>query len=204
MASQKTTITTLIFPLEFVAKGSILRAQSLFALAWFHAIIQERRNFIPQGWSKFYEFSYADLRSSGDIIDKVTANNAMPEWITVHGLLENAIYGGRVDNDYDFRVLHTYLQMYFNSDVIGKGASKKLAKSIVLPNNTKYDDFMAIINELPDVDNPALFYLPPNIERTLQITNSNKVRTHIRFLLISNVFDCIAINNVADQKKSCV
>jgi dynein heavy chain 2 len=106
---------------EYIAKGSVLRAQSMFALAWFHAIIQERRNFIPQGWSKFYEYSYADLRSSADIIDKLTANNQTPEWVTIHGLLENAIYGGRVDNDYDFRVLHTYLQLFFNNEVLGKG-----------------------------------------------------------------------------------
>ncbi len=29
---------------------------------------QERRNYIPQGWSKFYEFSYADLRSGADVM----------------------------------------------------------------------------------------------------------------------------------------
>lgn len=62
---------------EYLAKGSVLRAQSLFVLAWFHAVIQERRNFIPQGWSKFYEFSPADLRSSADIIDKLTVNNGI-------------------------------------------------------------------------------------------------------------------------------
>ena len=39
-----------------------LRAQTLFALAWFHAVVQERRKFIPQSWSKFYEFTSADLR----------------------------------------------------------------------------------------------------------------------------------------------
>lgn len=33
------------------------RANILFRLAFFHAIIQERRNYIPQGWVKFYEFS---------------------------------------------------------------------------------------------------------------------------------------------------
>lgn len=56
---------------EFIAKGSVLRAQALFALAWFHSVIQERRNFIPQGWNKFYEFSSADLRSSADILDVI-------------------------------------------------------------------------------------------------------------------------------------
>ncbi len=34
---------------EFIAKnGLVYRSQALFVLAWFHAIIQERRNYIPQ------------------------------------------------------------------------------------------------------------------------------------------------------------
>ena len=33
---------------EFVAAGGPLRAQLLFVLAWFHAVVQERRNYIPQ------------------------------------------------------------------------------------------------------------------------------------------------------------
>ena len=53
---------------QFVEQGGVLRAQALFALAWFHAVLQERRNFLPQGWTKFYEFSSADLRSSAVLI----------------------------------------------------------------------------------------------------------------------------------------
>jgi dynein heavy chain 2 len=34
-------------PDEF-SKGSVARSQTLFVLAWFHAIIQERRKYIPQ------------------------------------------------------------------------------------------------------------------------------------------------------------
>lgn len=34
-------------PDEF-GKGSVARSQTLFVLAWFHAIIQERRKYIPQ------------------------------------------------------------------------------------------------------------------------------------------------------------
>jgi dynein heavy chain 2 len=51
--------------------SSILRARSLAALAWFNAIVQERRTYIPQGWTKYYEFSNADQRCGVDILDRV-------------------------------------------------------------------------------------------------------------------------------------
>ena len=36
---------------------------------------------------------------------------AMPPWETLHGLLDNAIYGGRIDNEFDQRILRTCLQV---------------------------------------------------------------------------------------------
>ena len=36
----------------------------------------------------------------------------------MHGLMENAVYGGRVDNDYDMRVVQSFLKSYFNKNVI--------------------------------------------------------------------------------------
>lgn len=65
---------------------------------------QERRNYIPQGWSKFYEFSFADLRSGSDVIQLATRGNIQPQWQRLQGLLHLAIYGGRVDNLYDSKV----------------------------------------------------------------------------------------------------
>eukprot|EP01105_Mastigella_eilhardi_P022238 TRINITY_DN5471_c0_g1_i1.p1 TRINITY_DN5471_c0_g1~~TRINITY_DN5471_c0_g1_i1.p1 ORF type:complete len:3987 (-),score=1077.90 TRINITY_DN5471_c0_g1_i1:1263-13184(-) len=56
---------------DFIAKGGVLRAQTLFVLAWFHAVVQERRKFIPQGWTKFYEFNEGDLRAAAEMIDKL-------------------------------------------------------------------------------------------------------------------------------------
>ena len=37
---------------EVFASGSTQRAQVMFLLAWFHAIVQERRTYVPQGWTK--------------------------------------------------------------------------------------------------------------------------------------------------------
>ena len=36
----------------------------------------------------------------------------------MHGLMENAIYGGRVDNTFDMRVLISYLEQCFNDTAI--------------------------------------------------------------------------------------
>jgi dynein heavy chain 2 len=48
------------------------RGQLLFLLAWFHAVVQERRSYLPQGWSKAYEFSVGDLRAGTMVLDAVS------------------------------------------------------------------------------------------------------------------------------------
>jgi len=54
---------------EIFNRGPWIRSQGYFLLSWFHAIIQERRRYIPQGWNSFHDFSEADLRSVADQID---------------------------------------------------------------------------------------------------------------------------------------
>lgn len=70
--------------------------------------------FYLQGWTKFYEFSFGDLRAGADIIDRLcTSSSGQVRWPFVHGLFANAIYGGRVDNTFDLKVLESYLLQYF-------------------------------------------------------------------------------------------
>ena len=40
------------------------------------------------------------------------------QWTFVNGLMENAVYGGRVDNDFDMNILKSFLQIFFNNAVI--------------------------------------------------------------------------------------
>ena len=174
---------------QYIADGSPLRAKLLFLLAWFHAVVQERRAYVPQGWSKFYEFSFADLRSSADIIDQACGNGAEPQWSQLHGLLERAIYGGRVDSDYDILVLRTYLKQFFSDEMTGACGSRVRAlpgTNITLPNSTNHADFTATLTALDEANSPSLFSLPVNVDRMVQVTNSKNVITSLRTMVLAS------------------
>ncbi|XP_068612804.1 cytoplasmic dynein 2 heavy chain 1 isoform X2 [Brachionichthys hirsutus] len=174
---------------EQISKGGILaRAQSLFCLAWFHAVCQERRNYIPQGWTKFYEFSLSDLRASFEIIDRLFEGGRPFQWEFVHGLLESAIYGGRIDNPSDLRILRSYLEQFFSSQLLsgGQRSSRRgtcfFPPQINLPNSCSLLDYRNIIENLPEDDRPAFFGLPANIERSSQRIISSQVISQLRVL----------------------
>jgi dynein heavy chain 2 len=155
-------------------EGNLLKAQTLFILAWFNSVIQERRKYIPQGWSKYYEFSYGDLKAGETILSEIIdqAQGQLPQWEIVNGLLENAIYGGRVDNPFDMRVLRTYLKQFFTPDVFQ--GTKKLSNLIQVPKAATIKDYIQYVSQLPDQDKPMMFGLPQNIDRSVQRFNSQR------------------------------
>jgi len=50
----------------------------------------------------------------------------------MNGLLLNVIYGGRVDNDFDMRILQSYLNLFFSSRTLGK-QQIPLCSTITIP-----------------------------------------------------------------------
>ncbi|CAM9131219.1 unnamed protein product, partial [Ectocarpus sp. 4 AP-2014] len=168
-----------------MVEGNVVKAQLLLALAWFHGIVQERRIFMPQGWTKEYDFSIGDLRAGAMVMtaEADKTKNGKVDWRTVRGLMVDAIYGGRVDNPHDMRVLVTYLRQYFNSDVVG-GADNggQLARGLDVPGTDRLPDYVHAVQKLPDTDHPSGFGLPDNIERSVQRAASAVVIAGLRRL----------------------
>ncbi|KAF5402772.1 hypothetical protein PHET_03744, partial [Paragonimus heterotremus] len=168
----------------YLAQGnSSTRATALITLAWFHAVVQERRSYIPQGWTKFYEFSYADLRVAADIIDRLLLDTSSKGpvkdlWSWIHGLFADAIYGGRMDNDFDSEVLRSYLVQMFSDDTVRNLRLGPLR----LPGTTELRDYTTLIEALPDYDPPEHFNLPANIDRSAQRNAANRVIAQLRLL----------------------
>lgn len=91
---------------EVVREKRDYRHMKLFvALFILHSVLQERRNYIPQGWCKFYEFGDADVKAAIDFIIAVNGKSYNVDWAVLKGLLEKIVYGGRVDNVQDFEVI---------------------------------------------------------------------------------------------------
>lgn len=45
-------------------------AAPVLMLSWLHATLQERRNFIPQGWIRSYEWNESDLEAAYELVIK--------------------------------------------------------------------------------------------------------------------------------------
>ncbi|KAF5301350.1 hypothetical protein FQA39_LY10748 [Lamprigera yunnana] len=163
------------------------RARLYFLLAWFHAIVQERLRYTPLGWAKHYEFNESDLRVACDTLDTWIETTAMgrtnlpPEkvpWDALVTLLSQSIYGGKIDNDFDQRLLHSFLMKLFTprsfeSDfalVANIDGGPNGNRHIIMPDGTRRDHFLKWVETLADRQTPAWLGLPNNAEKVLLTT----------------------------------
>ncbi|CAD7084661.1 unnamed protein product [Hermetia illucens] len=144
-----------------------------------NAILQERRNYIPQGWSKWYEFNDSDLRAGVEIFNWLfqTSTTSRIEWRILQGLFDNLVYGGKVNNQRDFEVLDAHLKEFFQDAVMSNRWSP-LDLKVVIPTSTNIEDYYEAIEQISDVDNPEQFGLSAlsNISRDMNACK-NAIKT---------------------------
>ena len=92
-----------------------------YVLAFFHAVVQERRKYGKLGWNVAYDFNETDFRISFSLLKsycdggQVDVERGIDDtlWMALKYLIGEAMYGGRVSDDYDRRILRVYLEEYF-------------------------------------------------------------------------------------------
>jgi dynein heavy chain 2 len=89
-------------------------------------------------------------------------------------MMENALYGGRVSNVFDMRVVRAYLTFYFSDEMLAGHREIPTVRASI-PQSASHGEYLSFIGRLPDTDAPALFGLPANIERSAQRANASRI-----------------------------
>lgn len=129
------------------------------ALFMFNAVLQERRSYIPQGWTTWYEFADSDLKAAIDIIGWIEKSLAVKmDWTVLRRLINAIAYGGRISNPQDSLILTTNLDEFFDAKVLTNTWSP-LNFNVNIPMSHRLQDYCNIFMKFPDVDRPEAFGL---------------------------------------------
>ncbi|KAJ1517722.1 Dynein heavy chain 7, axonemal [Coelomomyces lativittatus] len=148
----------------------------LFGLTFFHAVVQERRNFGPLGWNVQYEFNETDLNISMRQLHKfLNEYNEIPFKALVY-LTGECNYGGRVTDDRDRCCLMSLLSLFYNPKIIQDGYP--LSPSgiyVVPPHEFTYAQNLEHIRKFPLNQNPEVFGIHENGDITKDLKETNQL-----------------------------
>eukprot|EP00386_Alphamonas_edax_P011408 GDKI01036156.1.p1 GENE.GDKI01036156.1~~GDKI01036156.1.p1 ORF type:complete len:555 (-),score=146.39 GDKI01036156.1:20-1435(-) len=143
----------------------------VFVVSFFHAVVQERRKYGKIGWNVAYDFNESDFRIStkllGMYLGKAHDNDDPVPWNSLKYLIGEAMYGGRVTDDFDRRVLVTYLDEYMGDFLFDTNQPFFFSRSgyeYTVPKPGNIEVYLNYIKELPLINSPEVFGLHPNAE----------------------------------------
>jgi dynein heavy chain, axonemal len=149
----------------------------LFGLAFFHAVIQERKRFGPLGWNRPYDFNESDMEiSMRQVMLYLDEYEAIP-YRVMHVLTSYINYGGRVTDDKDSRTIDVILRDYFTARVLDddyKFTPSGTYYSPTVDEDSPHKGVMEYIEGLPLNAQPEVFGMHSNANITCELNETDE------------------------------
>ncbi|KAL0129633.1 hypothetical protein PUN28_001711 [Cardiocondyla obscurior] len=137
----------------------------LFTLIFFHSILLERKKFQQLGWNVVYSFNDSDFEVSENLLQVYLDEYLVTPWVSLKYLIAGVCYGGHVTDDWDRRLLMTYIQQYFTEDVLTTPHYRLSSlPTYYVPHDGSLESYRDFITNLPNVDKPEAFGQHPNAD----------------------------------------
>jgi dynein heavy chain len=170
--------------------------QLTYVLIFMHSVILDRAKYGKIGWNVTYDFNYSDFLISFKLLNlyltksQENKEETMP-WESLKYLIGEAMYGGRVTDDFDRRTLMTYLDEYMGDFLFDKNHKFYFAE---ISDKVKYELYSFVdkndlekekVIHLPNADSPIVFGLNSNAEITYYTNDAKSL--WVNFLKMESV-----------------
>ncbi|XP_078523750.1 dynein axonemal heavy chain 10 isoform X2 [Lissotriton helveticus] len=160
----------------------------VYVLAFFHAVVQERRKFGKIGWNVSYDFNESDFQVCMEILNTYltkayTQHDPRMPWGSLKYLIGEVMYGGRAIDSFDRRILSTYMEEYLGDFIFDTFQPFHFYKNeevdYCIPEGTDKDVFVDEIESLPLANTPEVFGLHSNAEIGYYTQAARDMWTHL-------------------------
>uniref|UniRef100_A0A8C5GFM1 Dynein axonemal heavy chain 7 n=1 Tax=Gouania willdenowi TaxID=441366 RepID=A0A8C5GFM1_GOUWI len=147
------------------SKKEVIWEKLLYGLCFLPRSVQERKKFGPLGWNIAYGFNESDLHISIRQLQMFVSEYQEVPLEAITYLTGECNYGGRVVDDWDRRLLMTILAGFYNKEILeSSDYSFSPSGHYVVPPKASYDDYVAFIENLPDIQHPEVFGMHENVD----------------------------------------